>query len=144
MRVHCSKGTYIRTLCHDIGNMLGCGGCMESLLRTRVARFTLEDACKLSEVDALAKEGRVEERILTVDKLFEDWTAVWTKPVFDVVVHNGNPVEKRMLQTELPTNMERLRVYDSKGAFIGIYEYSGERKNYKPVKMFYEDHERNT
>ena len=144
MSVHCSKGTYIRTLCHDIGAKLGCGGCMESLLRTRVDRFTLEDACKLSEVETMAKEGRVEEKILSVDSLFEDWLAVWTKPVFDVVVHNGNPVEKGMLQTELPVKMERLRVYDSKGAFIGIYEYSGERKNYKPVKMFYEDHERNT
>ena len=52
MRVHCSKGTYIRTLCHDIGSKAGCGGCMESLLRTRVAEFHLGEAKKLSEIEA--------------------------------------------------------------------------------------------
>ena len=44
MEVSCSKGTYIRTLCHDIGEKLGCGGCMESLIRTRVSTFRIEDA----------------------------------------------------------------------------------------------------
>lgn len=61
MRVHCSKGTYIRTLCQDIGEKLGCGGCMESLLRTRVGRFGLEEAYRLSEIEAYAKEGRAED-----------------------------------------------------------------------------------
>lgn len=140
MSVHCSKGTYIRTLCHDIGRKLGCGGCMESLLRTRVDRFSLENAHKLWEIETLAGEGRVEEQILSVDKLFEDWQAVWTKADFDVVVHNGNPIDQRMIQAEIPKNTERLRVYDSKGTFIGIYEYSKDRRIYKPVKMFYEDH----
>ena len=55
MSVHCSKGTYIRTLCHDIGTMLGCGGCMEKLLRTKVGVFELKDTLKLSEIDELAK-----------------------------------------------------------------------------------------
>ena len=52
MRVCCSKGTYIRTLCQDMGEVLGCGACMESLLRTRVGEFALADAIKLSEVEA--------------------------------------------------------------------------------------------
>ena len=51
MSVHCSKGTYIRTLCHDIGQKLGCGGCMEKLLRTKVGIFELADTLKLSEID---------------------------------------------------------------------------------------------
>ena len=50
MEVSCSKGTYIRTLCHDIGEKLGCGGCMEELTRTKVSRFTLEDSYTLEEV----------------------------------------------------------------------------------------------
>ena len=140
MSVHCSKGTYIRTLCYDIGNLLGCGGCMDKLLRTKVGVFELNDTLKLSQIDELAKAGMVEEKIISVDELFEDYTKVWTKPVFDVVVHNGNRVEKRMFNEELPANTERLRVYDSEGAFIGIFEYSKERKDYKPVKMFYESH----
>ena len=139
MSVHCSKGTYIRTLCHDIGAMLGCGGCMEKLLRTKVGVFELQDTLKLAEIDALAKAGAVEEKIISVDELFEDYTKVWTTPEFDVVVHNGNRVKKRMLQEKLPANTERLRVYDSKSEFIGIYEFSKERGDFKPVKMFYEN-----
>ena len=139
MSVHCSKGTYIRTLCHDIGAMLGCGGCMEKLLRTKVGVFELQDTLKLAEIDELAKAGAVEEKIISVDELFEDYTKVWTTPEFDVVVHNGNRVKKRMLQEKLPANTESLRVYYSKSEFIGIYEFSKERGDFKPVKMFYEN-----
>ena len=140
MSVHCSKGTYIRTLCHDVGQRLGCGGCMDKLLRTKVGVFELADTLKLAEIDALAKESLVEERIISVDELFEDYTKVWMKQEFDVVVHNGNRVKKRMFEEKLSSNTERLRVYDSKGEFIGIYEYSEERSDFKPVKMFYENH----
>ena len=140
MSVHCSKGTYIRTLCHDVGQKLGCGGCMDKLLRTKVGVFELADTLKLTEIDALAREGLVEDRIISVDELFEDYTKVWMKQEFDVVVHNGNRVKKRMFEEKLSSNTERLRVYDSKGEFIGIYEYSEERSDFKPVKMFYENH----
>ena len=139
MSVHCSKGTYIRTLCHDIGQKLGSGGCREKLLRTKVGIFELKDTLKLSEINELAKAGVVEEKIISVDELFEDYAKVWTKQAFDVAVHNGNRIEKRMLEEELPANTERLRVYDSEGTFIGIYEYSMERKDFKPMKMFYEN-----
>ena len=139
MSVHCSKGTYIRTLCHDIGGMLGCGGCMEKLLRTKVGVFELADTLKLSEIDQLAKEGLVEEKIISVDELFEDYVKVWMKKEFDVVVHNGNRIQKRMFEQKLDSNAERLRVYDSENTFIGIFEYSKERNDYKPVKMFYEN-----
>ena len=65
--VTCSKGTYIRTLCHDIGQKLGCGGCMESLLRTRVERFDVKDALKLSEVEKAAEAGTVLSHVVTIE-----------------------------------------------------------------------------
>ena len=139
MSVHCSKGTYIRTLCHDIGQQLGCGGCMEKLLRTKVGCFELQDTLRLAQIEELAKDGTVEDKIITVDELFSEYPAVGIQAVFDVAGHNGNRIEPRMLQEKLVTNMERLRVYDSEGVFLGIYEYSKERKDYKPVKMFYEN-----
>lgn len=139
MSVHCSKGTYIRTLCHDIGQKLGCGGCMEKLLRTKAGIFELADTLKLAEINALAQEGLVEEKIISVDELFEDHRKVWTKQEYDVVVHNGNRVKMKMFQEKLPENTERLRVYDSKGEFIGVYEFCSERGDFKPVKMFYEN-----
>ena len=139
MSVHCSKGTYIRTLCYDIGQKLGCGGCMEKLLRTKAGIFELADTLKLAEINALAQEGLVEEKIISVDELFEDHSKVWTKQEYDVVVHNGNRVKMKMFQEKLPENTERLRVYDSKGEFIGVYEFCSERGDFKPVKMFYEN-----
>lgn len=57
MEVSCSKGTYIRTLCHDIGEKLGCFGCMESLLRTKVSRFELKSSLKLSEIQKKERKG---------------------------------------------------------------------------------------
>ena len=68
--VSCSKGTYIRTLCYDIGRRLGCGGCMESLLRTRVDCFVLEDSLTLSQIEKLRDAGRVEEHVVPVEGVF--------------------------------------------------------------------------
>lgn len=64
LRVTCTKGTYIRTLCHDIGEKLGCGACMESLLRTRVGDFDLRTARKLSDVAALCAEHCLDEALV--------------------------------------------------------------------------------
>jgi len=67
MEVTCSKGTYIRTLCHDIGNLLGTGGCMEELTRTKVGRFELKDSLKLEELRDLAQNGRLEDALIPLD-----------------------------------------------------------------------------
>ena len=67
MEVSCSKGTYIRTLCHDIGEKLGCFGCMESLLRTKVSRFEIESSLKLSEIQKKREEGKLSEIITPLD-----------------------------------------------------------------------------
>ncbi|MGN0335472.1 MAG: tRNA pseudouridine(55) synthase TruB [Lachnospiraceae bacterium] len=139
MSVHCSKGTYIRTLCHDIGRKLGCGGCMERLLRTKAAGFSIEESLKLSEIEQLKNEGILEERIVPVDEMFAECPKVSVMQKFDVVVHNGNRIGAEMFRDSMEESAERLRVYDSKELFIGIYEYSKERKDYRPVKMFYEN-----
>jgi len=68
--VTCSKGTYIRTLCHDIGHALGVGGTMSSLRRVRAGGFHLRDALTIEQVAAAAAEGRAEELLLPVDSLF--------------------------------------------------------------------------
>ena len=92
IRVQCSKGTYIRTLCNDIGEKLGCGGCMEELLRTRVERFGLTDAVKLDEVQKVMEEGNIERLILPVDRMFDQYPAAKTTPQGDLLVHNGNRI----------------------------------------------------
>lgn len=85
-RVVCSKGTYVRTLCHDIGQALGCGGCMSSLRRTRAAGFSLEDAVPLAQV---LESERPDGLLRTVDTYFTSFPSLSLSPVQAKKVRNG-------------------------------------------------------
>jgi len=135
--VFCSKGTYIRTLCHDIGEKLGCHGCMENLLRTRAGQFLLEDSITLSEVERLRDEGLLDKVILPVDRVFSDLPAAVLKETSSRLGYNGNSFRKTDIGF-LEAEEDRLRVYDHNRRFIGIYEYRPEEALYCPVKIFYE------
>lgn len=145
MRVTCSKGTYIRTLCHDIGEKLSCGGCMEALVRTKVSRFEIGEAYTLDEISELCQEEKLQRVVLPVDEMFSEYREVAVKEKWDSLVHNGNGFpEKVVLQKpegESPTpeiqDKERVRVYDSRSHFIGIYEYRSKVREYRIVKMFF-------
>ena len=76
MKVHCSKGTYIRTLCHDIGQKLGCGACMEKLTRTKVSRFEIKDSLTLAQIEILKKEDRLSEILVPIDQMFADYPRI--------------------------------------------------------------------
>ena len=73
LRVRCSKGTYVRTLCHDLGQMLGCGACMSSLCRTKAGMFTLSQAITLPQILEFAKENDPQELLMPVDALFAEF-----------------------------------------------------------------------
>lgn len=140
LTVSCSKGTYIRTLCHDIGEALGCAGCMEQLTRTRPAGFRIEDSLKLDEIEALAGEGRIAERIVPVEAALSDYPALASRPEADGLVHNGNPCFARQLegtdqQIKEPGDGQLFRMYDSQGLLMGLYEYEERRHFWKPKKM---------
>ena len=138
IRVHCSKGTYIRTLCNDIGEKLGCGGCMEKLLRTRVERFELKDAKTLDEIRTMVEQGTILEAIVPVDVMFSDCLAIYTTKMGDRLVHNGNSFSEefvKMPEQEIKHGTQ-VRIYDSEGIFIGIFERKGHY--FAPVKMFYQ------
>ena len=142
--VTCSSGTYIRTLCQDIGEKLGCGGCMKRLLRTKVDRFELADSHKLSELEALMKAGRIEEVLLPVDDVFAACPTVRVKPESDRLIRNGNPFGKEDIAEvtgERPAEGTELeltcvRVYNSDGEFCGLYRREQGGRRYKPEKMF--------
>lgn len=135
MRIKCSKGTYIRTLCQDIGEKLSCGGCMETLLRTKAADFLLEEAHKLNEIEQAVKEGRIEEYIKPIDFVFQEYPCVMIRKEYDKLLYNGNRLPKEAcLEWDKKQAEKKYRVYDDKEQFIGIYEWSGD--DLKPVKMF--------
>lgn len=137
MRVTCSKGTYIRTLCHDIGKMLGCGGCMESLVRTCVGAFPVEESIRLDDVETLAKEGRAAECILDIEQMLAGYGEICAKPEADKLAGNGNPLfGKQLAQCPRAKEGELFRLYDSGRRLIGLYQYQGERHWFKPYKVF--------
>ena len=136
-RVACSKGTYIMTLCHDIGQKLGCGGTMKSLKRTRVGIFTIDGALKLSQLEELAAQGRLEEKVIPVEAMFTELPALTVKDAFARLIENGNAFYPGQAEESVRTpDGGQVRVYDRKGRFYGIYAFSEEKERYQPVKMF--------
>lgn len=137
MRVVCSKGTYIRTLCHDIGERLGCGGTMASLLRTRVDRFTLKEAKRLDEIEAAAAAGEAGTLILPVEEMFSALPVITVKEAYTSAVRNGNPLFLRQITGKSGwMDREQVRIHDSQGRFYGIYGFEVMKGRFVPVKMF--------
>ena len=137
--VDCSKGTYIRTLCSDIGKALGCGGHMAELLRTRTGAFSLENAIKLDELKALAEQEKAEEVLLTMEEALEDFPMVKVSEKSQKFLYNGGKIQERFL-TEKPavlTEGEIVVTYDYENNLVGLYEIKKEENNYfiKPFKM---------
>ncbi len=115
IRVHCSKGTYIRTLCHDIGAALGCGGCMEALRRTAAGEYTLADSM---ELDTLLNAERPEDYLRDVDTLFRQYPAVTLTEKQTLRCRNGNS-----FSIALPEGS--YRAYDSQGTFLMLAKVRG-------------------
>lgn len=139
MEVECSKGTYIRTLCHDIGAKLGVGGCMEQLVRSRVGKFAIADSVKLGEVKRQAEEGKLKDLIIPLDEMFSHLKAVVPADKYCPMVYNGNDFSMKCLKEAVTcTPQEEVRVYDPRHNFIGIYKYEAERDGFHIVKMFYD------
>lgn len=137
MRVHCSKGTYIRTLCHDIGLKLGCYGTMVTLERIKVASFLLENAYKLSEIEKKVKEEKLEDILTRTEDMFE-FISVRVAPPFEKLLFNGNPIYLNQIVEKIRIgNKEQVKVY-AKDKFCAIYECDEAKNILKPVKMFLE------
>ncbi len=128
--VTCSKGTYIRTLCADIGEKLGCGAAMSSLRRTAAGEFTLDDAVALGDVEAAARTGRAEELLRPVDSLFAGCPADSVSGKNEKACLNGG-------EYDAPGRAEGLyRVYGEKGDFIMLGRCEGGVM--RTVKSFFE------
>lgn len=137
MEVDCSKGTYIRTLCHDIGEKLQVGGCMEELERTKVGRFLKEDAVTLDEVRQKMEQGEGAELFTPLDQIFTELPAVTVTDAKAWMSYNGNDLPERfLLEKEAWTDGQEVRVYDSRKNFIGLYQYRAPKKLFHIKKMF--------
>ncbi len=149
IRVSCSRGTYIRTLCHDIGQALGCGAVMTALTRTAVGEFRIEDARTLKELEELAGRDGLSEAVIPVEAAFAALPALKAAEQDFKALRNGNQLKPERMErrqeaaAEADENKpllfrrgEEFRVYSHEDIFYGVYRWQEERGMLVPVKMF--------
>lgn len=134
MDVHCSKGTYIRTLCSDIGEKLGCGGHMSFLVRTQAGKYGLDSALTMEEIEGLAGTNSLEKNLMPVEQVFEDYDFIYLSKEEEFKYVNG----VRLEVNKNNVNISLYRVYDNSRSFLGIGEiYSlGDAAYLKSKKFF--------
>lgn len=129
LRVSCSKGTYVRTLCNDIGQALGCGGCMSGLRRTKAGVFSVEDAHTIAEVQEAVDRGEAESLIIPLDTLFSEFNKLTVPTVAEKKLRNGS-----IVNISAPDG--KYRVYSESNEFLLLGEVQSGRL--KTIKSFFE------
>lgn len=130
LRIVCTKGTYVRTLCHDIGQRLGCGAAMSSLRRVRAGGFSLDGAVTIEEIVSAASAGSAETLLRPVDSVFSEYPAITVDPDSEEKCRHGAEFALA------GTGSGRYRVYSESGEFLLLGQFDG--KIMKTVKSFFE------
>lgn len=135
LNIHCSKGTYIRTLIADIGKALGVGAAMKALCRTEASGYSLEDSCTLEELEKMSAEER-EEKIMPIESVFRDERELILPPFFSRLARCGVEIYLKKIKFEAKPS-ERVKLFDENGFFaLGeVREFEGGLA-IKPIKQF--------
>lgn len=137
--VTCSKGTYIRTLCVDIGEKLGCGAHMSALERISVGEFNKADSITLEKLEEIVHQQNVEQIIYPIEYLFKEYAKILVKEEANKYLYNGNELLYKNLRKGISLQQDCIyRVYDSTSNFVGIYRCILKENELciKPVKLF--------
>jgi tRNA pseudouridine55 synthase len=134
-QVECSKGTYIRTLCADIGEKLGCGGHMSFLVRTAAGIFNISESVTLEEVEEFSQKNKLRDLFINVEKVFQGFESIVLDKQSEIKLVNGAFIKLSQLNFELE---QLVRVYNSEGNFIALGEVFSKQKNWllKSRKLF--------
>lgn len=133
--VRCSKGTYIRTLCADIGAHLGCGGCMKTLCRASASGFTLADAHTLGELEAMSEKER-EDCVFPIEYIFRHLPEVKLPAFFAKLAHSGLEIYLKKINLDLPLG-QKVRLSDENGFFaLGEVREYEQGMAIKPIRQF--------
>ncbi len=136
MRIRCSKGTYIRTLCRDIGEKLGCGGIMESLVREEASGFTLNEALRPDEIASLYLTGNIGRVLRSPEAVLSALPSFHCDPEADLKAANGNVLSADQgAFSAAGTARGSTAVYLSDGTLIGVYRLSEDGRKLKPEVM---------
>lgn len=139
IKVKCSRGTYIRTLCNDIGDRLSTYGCMGNLVRTKSGRFKIEDSIKLSEIENHMKNHTLQEILIPTDEVLSEFESLLIDEKYNKLLMNGNTLEKKMFRFCDAAELEdgkMFKVYDGNNHFKAVYRYVKKDNLFKNEKMF--------
>lgn len=133
--VACGKGTYIRSLAHDLGQRLGPGAYLAGLVRTRSGPFTLSQAITLEELDAALTDGSWRDRLFAADEALLDWRAIILGEENNVRLRTGQVIRfVRRSAAPPPSDNELIRAYSIDGRFLGILRWNGADQEWRPHK----------
>lgn len=139
MEVSCSKGTYIRSLCRDIGEKAGCGACMEALERTVVGIYKKENSFTLKEIETMHKIGNLKNHIGKIEDLFFEYPKIVIKSDADKYLYNGNPINFSNVDKKISDKYNKsdiIRLFLSDESFAGLYRVDNSKEKFYPEKMF--------
>ena len=142
VEVVCSKGTYIRSMAHDIGQVLGCGANVRNLIRLRCGIFGIEEAVSVPELEDAFRDGYWQQFVRPMDSVLTDWRAETVSEETAQVIRNGRPVELEsnpggdpevLTDSVLDT---RCRVYTPDGRLLSLMRFDTATRQWLPVKVF--------
>jgi tRNA pseudouridine55 synthase len=133
IKVECGKGTYIRSLAHDLGQLLGCGAYLKDLIRVQCGPFDIKDALSLSEIEEAFTQGTWKELLYPVDSPLLNWKAVIVDQKDELAIRNGCSLP---LCEEHPLSGDYCRAYGSEGNFIAVLRFIPDKKLWHPEKVF--------
>jgi tRNA pseudouridine55 synthase len=136
--IECSKGTYIRSLAHDMGQALGCGAYLKSLIRTRCGIFDIKDAISLSQLEEACRRGDWQQFLHPIDSVLQDLQAIVVDEAGEEAIRTGSPVamEQSDMQNDTGDASQRYgRAYNREGRFLGILQRNAEKGTWQPKKV---------
>ncbi len=137
LEVTCGRGTYIRSLAHDLGQGLGCGACLKSLVRLWYGPFRIEDAISLSRFEESVSSGYWQPLVYPIGTVLAHWAAVVVGGETGAMIVNGHPVTLAGEATQgKATSENRCRAYSAGGAFLGLLRFNRETGLWYPYKVF--------
>lgn len=134
VEVECSKGTYIRSLAHDLGEALGCGAYLKALARTRYGPLDIGDAVSLAELEEAIGQGKLEQLIYPMDAVLGNMRAVTLDNEKTEMAKHGQTIALENIDSS--TSGERVRAYTPGGTFLAILRFDADKKQWCPEKVF--------
>jgi len=138
IEVICGKGTYIRSLAHDLGQTLGCGANLKNLIRLRCGVFNISDAVSLPQLEDAFRYGYWQHLVYPIDTVLLHWTAMVVSEDTERVIRNGSPLVLENYGSSAPSSSENhCRAYTPDGRFLGVLRFNPERGQWQPRKIFW-------